>query len=138
MAIDTNGVAEALANGHTLAIADRVLIDPQPGSLVQGVIPDQSRRVYKYFELADRFLHRPTVVFDAENRSALDGIIERPGVLNASWNGALHVTLEDLESLPDIVAAMVADGVRLTRVEPQLPTLEHLYFEVQRALRGES
>ena len=77
------------------------------------------------------------MVFDAENRSSLDSIAGRPGVVAASWNGALHVKLNDLDALPDLVAAMVADGVRLTRVEPQLPTLEHLYFEVQRALRSE-
>lgn len=36
MAIDT-GVSEALANGQSLAVADRVLIDPEPGSLVDRV-----------------------------------------------------------------------------------------------------
>lgn len=88
-------------------------------------------------ELAARYLTRPTVVFDAENRHALDRITERPGVRSATWNGALLVELEHLDALPDLVASIVADGVRLTRVEPKLPTLEHLYFEVQRALRGE-
>ena len=88
--------------------------------------------------LAADFLARPTVVFDAEDRSALESIDSRPGVVSASWNGALHVRLDSLDGLPDLVAAMVADGVRLTRVEPQLPTLEHLYFEVQRSLRGEA
>jgi len=88
-------------------------------------------------DLASKYLVEPTVVFDAENRSALGGIATMPGVVSASWNGALHVRLDDLDDLPDLVAAMVADGVRLTRVEPQLPTLEHLYFEVQRALRGD-
>jgi ABC-2 type transport system ATP-binding protein len=87
-------------------------------------------------ELAARYLTRPTVVFDAEDRTALDGITGRPGVVSAAWNGALHVELDRLDALPDLVASMVSDGVRLTRVEPQLPTLEHLYFEVQRSLRG--
>jgi hypothetical protein len=77
-------------------------------------------------------------VFDAENRAGLETITDRPGVVSASWNGALHVKMNDLDALPDLVAAMVADGVRLTRVEPQLPTLEHLYFEVQRTLRSEA
>jgi ABC-type multidrug transport system ATPase subunit len=88
--------------------------------------------------LAADFLKHPTVLFDAENRPALHEIATRPGVVAATWNGALHVKLDSLDGLPDLVAAMVADGVRLTRVEPQLPTLEHLYFEVQRALRGET
>ena len=89
-------------------------------------------------ELAADILTEPTVVFDAEDRSALDRILEHSGVVSATWNGALHVKLDDLDSLPDLVASMVADGARLTRVEPQLPTLEHLYFEVQRRLRGET
>jgi hypothetical protein len=33
---------------------------------------------------------------------------------------------------------MVNGGTRLTRVEPQLPTLEHLYFEMQRSLQENS
>ncbi len=33
MAIDASAVAEAIENGHTLAAADRILIDPQPGTL---------------------------------------------------------------------------------------------------------
>ena len=88
--------------------------------------------------LAADFLTEPTVLIDAEDRSALDGMTQRPGVVSATWNGALHVKLDDIDSLPDLVSAMVADGARLTRVEPQLPTLEHLYFEVQRRLRGEA
>jgi ABC-type multidrug transport system ATPase subunit len=86
-------------------------------------------------QLAASFLSQPTVVFDAENRDSLASITERDGVVSAEWNGALHVRLDDLDDLPDLVAALVADGARLTRVEPRLPTLEHLYFEVQRRLR---
>jgi hypothetical protein len=43
-----------------------------------------------------------------------------------------------METLPDLVAELVSSGVRLTRVEPQLPTLEHLYFEMQRVMREET
>ncbi len=44
----------------------------------------------------------------------------------------VQATLADIESLPDLVAELVRDGVRLTRVEPITPTLEELYFEMQR------
>ena len=37
MAIETGGITEALAAGQSLAVADRVLIDPDPGSLVSRV-----------------------------------------------------------------------------------------------------
>jgi ABC-type multidrug transport system ATPase subunit len=86
-------------------------------------------------QLAAAFLTTPTVVFDAEDRAALTTMSERVGVVSAEWNGALHVRLDSLDRLPDLVAELVADGARLTRVEPRLPTLEHLYFEVQRRLR---
>ena len=33
MAIDVSAVAEAIENGQTLAAADQILIDPQPGTL---------------------------------------------------------------------------------------------------------
>ena len=47
-----------------------------------------------------------------------------------------EVQLDDLARVPDLVAKLVADGVRLTRVEPHEPTLEDLYFAVrQRAPR---
>jgi hypothetical protein len=35
------------------------------------------------------------------------------------------------------VATLVGRGTRLTRVEPIQPTLEALYFEMQRHRRGE-
>ncbi len=37
MAIDNSAVVEAIQNGQTLAAADQVLIDPQPGALAQRV-----------------------------------------------------------------------------------------------------
>ena len=33
MAIETGGISEALAAGQSMAVADRILIDPNPGSL---------------------------------------------------------------------------------------------------------
>ncbi len=84
-------------------------------------------------ELTGRYLADPIVVFDAEDRSSLDSLVDREGVLSVSPNGAVHATLADLNSLPDLVAELVRDGVRLTRVEPIKPTLEELYFEMQRA-----
>ena len=37
--------------------------------------------------------------------------------------------------MPDLVDALVGAGVRLTRVEPQAPTLEELYFAIRREHR---
>ena len=41
------------------------------------------------------------------------------------------VQLDDERRVADLVAALTADGVRLTRVEPLQPTLEDLYFAVR-------
>jgi ABC-type multidrug transport system ATPase subunit len=86
-------------------------------------------------ELAAAYMRHPKVVIDAANRPSLDNIAAHPAVMRAEWNGALHLTLEDIDELPDLVSDLVKGGTRLTRVEPQLPTLEHLYFEMQRSMR---
>ena len=41
------------------------------------------------------------------------------------------VELDDERRIADVVAALTASGVRLTRVEPLQPTLEDLYFAVR-------
>ena len=87
--------------------------------------------------LAAEYMKNPKVIFDAENRRDLKALDEHPAVLATQWNGALHVTMGDLDGLPDLVNELVANGTRLTAVEPVLPTLEHLYFEMQRTLREE-
>ena len=85
-------------------------------------------------ELASQYMRDPVVIIDAENRKLLDGIDERDGVLGATWNGALHVTLRSIDLLPDVVADLVKEGARITRIQPMAATLEHLYFEMQRQL----
>ncbi len=43
-----------------------------------------------------------------------------------------YTQLDSDDDIPELVAALVAAGVRLTRVEPLIPTLEELYFAVRR------
>ncbi len=88
--------------------------------------------------LAGEYLTEPIVIIDAEDRTLLEPLATRPGVVSATWNGALHLQVESLAVLPDLVAHAVAGGARLTRVEPQAATLETLYFEMQRQLRDET
>ena len=42
------------------------------------------------------------------------------------------IELDNRDRIADLVDALVADGVRLLRVEPRTPTLEELYFTVRR------
>ncbi len=43
-------------------------------------------------------------------------------------SGAIQVVGADRESIPDLVAALVAAGVRVYRIAPQEPSLEDVYF----------
>jgi ABC-2 type transport system ATP-binding protein len=87
-------------------------------------------------ELASSYIPDPIVIFDAENRPALEQIANLDGVIDVTWNGGVHATLKDIDRLPDLVTELVRGGVRLTRVEPLVPTLEELYFEMQRSHNG--
>jgi len=49
---------------------------------------------------------------------------------------ATEVQLDDLARVPDLVAALIAAGVRLTRVDPHNPSLEDLYFAIRRERRA--
>jgi hypothetical protein len=85
--------------------------------------------------LARKYMADPIVVIDAEDRDSLDFVSTLDGVLGVRWDAGLHVTLDREDRVPDIVIEMVKRGVRPTRVEPLNPTLEDLYFEMQRAHR---
>ncbi|MDZ7733412.1 MAG: ABC transporter ATP-binding protein [Acidimicrobiia bacterium] len=77
------------------------------------------------------------VRIDAEQRQALDELEGRDGVLSFRRNGHVELELDDLRHVPDIIADLTGAGVRLTRVEPHVPSLEDLYFEVRRRRRAE-
>lgn len=85
--------------------------------------------------LKRRYMAEPIVVIDAEDRESLRFISELDGVTGTRDDGALHVTLDSMDRIPDLVIELVKRGVRPTRVEPLHPTLEDLYFEMQRAHR---
>ncbi len=66
--------------------------------------------------------------------AALEVLRARLGVAEpAQADGTLTVVGADREAIPDLVAALVAAGVRVYRVTPQEPSLEDVYF----ALHGE-
>jgi ABC-2 type transport system ATP-binding protein len=53
-------------------------------------------------------------------------------------NGTISVPGANWESIPDLVDAMVAAGVRIYRVTPQEPSLEDVYFALHGEKDGES
>ena len=84
-------------------------------------------------ELARRYWPADEVLIDAEDRSGLDLIAGAPGVVNyGRTDGAARIQVDALTRVPELVQALTAAGVRITRVAPHEPTLEDLYFAVRR------
>ncbi|MDQ3293216.1 MAG: hypothetical protein M3527_02005, partial [Actinomycetota bacterium] len=50
----------------------------------------------------------------------------------------LTVSVDDHGRIPDLVFALTAAGVRVTRVEPFTPSLEDLYFAVRDGWAGDA
>jgi ABC-type uncharacterized transport system ATPase subunit len=73
-----------------------------------------------------------TVVVDAENPAMLDRCAALSFVRSYQRNGSAMIELDDRDRVADLVDTLVADGVRLLRVEPRTPTLEELYFTVRK------
>jgi ABC-2 type transport system ATP-binding protein len=132
-------IRELAGRGRTIVMCTHLLHEAE-GIADQVVLmgAGSARAAGPPMRLAAEFMKHPKVIFDAENRRQLKEVESHPSVLSADWNGALHVTLGTIDDLPDLVGTLVASGARLTRVEPVLPTLEHLYFEMQKALREEA
>jgi ABC-2 type transport system ATP-binding protein len=132
-------IAELSTSGRTIVMCTHLLheaegIADQVALMVKGA----ARVVGHPTELAEQYFAEPRVVLDAEDRSHLSDVTDRPEVVAARWNGGLEVSLSSMRVLPDLVAALVAGGARLTRVEPQNGSLADLYFELQRIHGGQS
>ena len=108
-------------------IADQVVMLSEGHAWISGAPSD----------LADEFWSSRQVHLDAENRDSLRLAEAFEGVIASENNGFTTVELDDLDRLPGLVEYLVGQGVRLTRVEPVQPTLEQLYFEMQRHRRVE-
>lgn len=87
-------------------------------------------------DLARRHFHGIRVHLDALDRDALAMVEGHPSVIDFEHDGQTTVTLDSIDHLPDLVSALVAEGARLTRVEPDNPTLERLYFQMRSRILG--
>jgi len=108
-------------------LADRVVVLDAGHDLVAGDPTD----------LVQRYWPTPQLFVDAEDRAALDHVRDLPGVVGFRTEPRPTALLSDAAVIPDLVAALSAAGVRLTRVEPHEPTLEDLYFAVRAERRDE-
>jgi ABC-2 type transport system ATP-binding protein len=103
-------------------LADHVVVMDHGHTLASGSPRDLVRGIWSSV----------TVALDAEDPAQLDQVRAMPGVLSYERSNGAVVGLDDADRVPDLVAALVDMGVRLTRVEPRAPTLEELYFAVRR------
>lgn len=135
--------AEGLAEQVVVLESGRALAAGPPAELISSFWPDAVVRL------------------DAANAERLGELGAYPGVANvevvgtgmdelAGFDGGgsgdevtrlprtgVDVSLTDADALADLVAALVADGIRLTRVEPRIPSLEDLYFAIRRRHIGD-
>ena len=102
-------------------LADQVVVMDHGQAMISGAPRDLTRQ----------FWPAPRVVVDADDPSLLDAAQALPFVRGYHRNGVATVELEHETDVPDLVDALVASGARLTRVEPQSPTLEQLYFAIR-------
>jgi len=129
-------IKEMAGRGRTIIMCTHLLHEAE-GVADQVVLMEEGsvRTSGNPRDLATRYMANPIVIIDAEDRAALTGIEDLDGVLATRFEDGLHVTIDSTSRIPDIVIELVKRGIRPTRVEPLNPTLEDLYFEMQRAHR---
>ena len=128
-------IDELAGGGKTVIMSTHLLLEAE-GLADQVVMIDRGVDVVSGppDDLVRRYFPRPRVVFDAEDRGQLDRLATLTGVAEYERNGGeAIVTVGDVAVVPDLVAALVRDGVRVTKVEPDEPSLERLYLKVRAA-----
>ena len=129
-------IKEMAGKGRTIIMCTHLLHEAE-GVADQVILMDEGsvRTSGRPKDLARRYMANPILILDAEDQEGLSVVTELDGVLGVRSEDTLHVTVDSLDRVPDIVIELVKRGVRPTRVEPLTPTLEDLYFEMQRSHR---
>ncbi len=132
-------ITDLAGRGRTIVMCTHLLHEAE-GIADQVVLMDRGsvRAHGNPQDLARAYMPDPIVIMDAEDRGSLDFLEQLDGVLSVRIDDGVYVTLDSLDRVPDIVIELVKRGVRPTRIEPLSPTLEDLYFEMQRAHRSAS
>ena len=108
-------------------LADQIVVLENGTDLIHGT----------QAELTRRYWPGDVVRLDAEDPDQLDLLWGMEGVLGLDRReGVSELQVDDVRRVPELVAALVAAGVRLTRVDPFNPSLEDLYFAIRRERRA--
>jgi ABC-type multidrug transport system ATPase subunit len=126
-------------SGKTVVMSTHLLAEAD-GTADQIVLMDEGSawEAGSPAELAARYWDGVRVRIDAADRSMLAIVEGHPAVRAVEHDGHVTVTLDSVDELPGLVAMLVAEGVPLTRVEPDVPTLERLYFRMRSRAREAS
>ncbi|MGH2757763.1 MAG: ATP-binding cassette domain-containing protein [Actinomycetota bacterium] len=127
-------IDEMAEEGKTVVMSTHLLLEAE-GLADQVVVMDAGRVLVSGApsELIGRYWPTATVLLDAEDRTSLGRVENFDGVLSIEGNGGpVNVSLDDIKRIPDLVAELSAQGIRLTRVVPHEPSLEELYFTVRK------
>ncbi len=114
-------------------LCDRVAI-LEHGRLVALGTPTELTREYV------RRLDVEIEVVEEQTESALRVLRNMPELVlgePAKPNGALVVTVNHRESIPEVMAAMVQNHIRVYRIAPQEANLEQVYFTLHEEQEGE-
>ena len=103
-------------------LSDRVAVLQQGKVLAQGTPADLSRQ----------YAHRRPIELEVAPESvqaARDTLARLPQITEVEVDrGVLRFSGADYETIPDLIALLSADGVRIYRVTPEEPSLEDVYF----------
>ena len=131
-------IREMTGEGRTVIMCTHLLIEAE-GLADQIVVLEAGTDLMAgaQDELIRRYWPHDLVRLDATDPAALDRVAEWDGVLAYRRDKLAEVALDSIDRVPDLVGRLVAEGVRLTRVEPHDPTLEELYFAVRQERRSQ-
>ena len=128
-------IREMTAEGRTVVMCTHLLLKAE-GLADQVVVMEDGKDLIAGtpLELTRRFWPGTVVLVGAENPAMLDTAKAIPGVRSIEPDtdpSQVRLHLDGDHRIPDVILALVANGVRLTRVEPLVPSLEDLYFAVR-------
>ncbi len=130
-------IKDMAADGTTVVMCTHLLLEAE-GLAEQVVVIEAGTDIAagRPDDLIRRYWPDDVVRVAAEDPDSLHSLSELPGVRGttpvATAPGELDVALDHVGRIPDLVVALTARGVRLTRVAPHERSLEELYFAVRR------
>ncbi|MDZ7677191.1 MAG: ABC transporter ATP-binding protein [Acidimicrobiales bacterium] len=130
-------IRQMRTDGSTIVMCTHLLLEAE-GLAEQIVVLDEGTNLVSGTneELVARYWPGLSLRLEAEDPATLDQLRHRPGVLGYQRQSLATVQLDEHTAVADVVADLVAAGVRLTRVEPHRPSLEDLYFAVRSEARA--